>query len=671
MTARVRKQLEILQKREYRRLRSEKEIDITEQVAGKSRLQSDAIRLMSMLDHEVPTLFEDERIGFNRSLHHIPFYRDENGNRSGWSLGNITPNYGAVIQKGFDRILEEVAQRRAGCTDEQSDFLDAVSITLKSALRLADRYKETAKINGNTELYEALKQIPHNGVTSFYQACVFMKFIIFTLRCNANTHMTLGRFDQYMYPYYLHDINNGTTDDEILECMEEFFVSINIDTDLYIGVQQGDNGQSMVLGGCDLSGNDAFTKLSGLCLRASWELNLIDPKINLRVNKNTPLELYELGTKLTKQGLGFPQYSNDDIVIPGLVNLGYAYEDAVNYTVAACWEFIIPGCGMDIPNIATMNFPKVVNGTIHRTLLQCVTFEQLMEYVSAAIRAECDRLISASAWKLSPSPYASVFVDGCLEKAMDLSQDAAKYNNSGCHGAGISNAADALAAVKQMIFDENACDKQLLLNALDCNFEGYPELRHTLLNCPKMGNNDDFVDDIAGKLMDVFAKYLNGKKNNRGGIFRAGTGSAMEYINSAKEVGATADGRKANEPYGSSFSPAITTNLNGPLSVIQSFTKYDMKNIINGGPLTIEIHDTTFRNEDGVKKVAQLVKAFIDLGGHQLQINSINRERLLNAQKHPDKYPNLIVRVWGWSGYFNELDLPYQEHVIKRTEFCV
>lgn len=143
----------------------------------------------------------------------------------------------------------------------------------------------------------------------------------------------------------------------------------------------------------------------------------------------------------------------------------------------------------------------------------------------------------------------------------------------------------------------------------------------------------------------------------------------MTPLNSCSTGCATADGRKAYTPFGSSFFPAITTHLNGPLSVVQFFTKFDLKKIINGGPLTLEIHNTAFRNAEGMKKVAQLVKTFVHLGGHPLQLNSINRERLLDAQKHPEKYPNLIVRVWGRSGHFNELDLPYQQHIISRTEF--
>ena len=186
-----------------------------------------------------------------------------------------------------------------------------------------------------------------------------------------------------------------------------------------------------------------------------------------------------------------------------------------------------------------------------------------------------------------------------------------------------------------------------------------------------MGNNDDRADMLGCFLMECFSSHLNGKPNSRGGVFRAGTGSAMDYVLAAQRCGATPDGRHAFTPYASSYSPSPIARLKGPLSNIQSFTKFDMKKICNGGPFTIEIHDTVFRNSEGEKKVAMLVKSYIDLGGHQIQINAINREILLDAQKNPEKYPNLIVRVWGWSGYFNELDTVYQEHIIKRMEFTV
>ncbi|MDF2540771.1 MAG: pflD [Herbinix sp.] len=672
MTEHIKNLLEQLQSRSYRLKRIEKEMDVTEKVLGKSAMLRDAVLLETMLDNETPVFIDGDSIGFYRSVSNFSYFMEDNKRQCPYPPGNITPNYQKVMEKGFDTLLSEIEELHAQCNMQQKEFYEALLITMKAALRLADRYTEEAYLVGNDKLYMALLQVPHRGASSFYEACVFMKFIILTIRCNRNMHVTLGRFDQYMYPYFERDVIRGVPEEELFESLEEFFISINFDTDLYPGVQQGDNGQSMVLGGRDGNGNDCYNRLSELCMKASLELNLIDPKINLRVNKDTPMERYLYGTQLTKKGLGFPQYCNDDVVLPGLVALGYDYEDAVNYTVAACWEYIIPNCGMDIPNIITMNFPKVVNNVIHSKISQCNTFEKLLDEVKQELKKECERLQSqANRTQLTPSPYLSLFIDGCVEKGADLSEGAAKYNNYGCHGAGISSAADALAAVKKMVYDDCVLECNHLIDALDKDFEGFEELRLKLLECPKMGNNDPYVDNLAYILMDTFALEMNGKKNNRGGIFRAGTGSALEYLWSAKQVTASADGRKAYQPYGSSFSPSITARLKGPLSMLQSFTNFDMRKIINGGPLTIEIHDTTFRNEMGVEKVAQLVKTYIDFGGHQLQLNSINRERLLEAKKHPEKYPNLIVRVWGWSGYFNELDPEYQDHIISRTEYMV
>lgn len=398
---------------------------------------------------------------------------------------------------------------------------------------------------------------------------------------------------------------------------------------------------------------------------------LAQPKFLIEV-----LELLEgktnraIQTSLTKQGLGFPQYCNDDVVIPGLIKLGYAPEDAADYVVAACWEFIVPGKGADVPNIGVMNFPKAVEAALKANLKRAESFEEVVESVKEELIRECDSIVEKNNHFMHiPSPYFSVFFPSCVENGKDISEGGAVYNNYGIHGTGISTAADSLMAVKRAVYDEKRCTAEELLKALGCDYESCNQLRNYLLSCPKMGNNEPEVDDIGSMLMDTFAKHMNHRKNNQGGIYRAGTGSAMEYILSAKTVGATPDGRHAGDVYGSSFSPAVTTKLEGPLSCIRSFTKYEMENIINGGPLTIEIHDTTFRNEQGVQKVAMLVQTFIGLGGHQIQLNAVNRERLLDAQQHPEDHRNLIVRVWGWSGYFNELDKEYQDHIIRRTEF--
>ncbi len=613
-------------------------------------------------DNEKPIVYPVDFFGFNIGTSKI----------YGRSGGNVTPDYKYIITNGFDAVRKKLVTNIESATDENKKaYGNKMLCELDRCISVCDEFADAVKENGDKRLYDALQKVPHNGATTFFEACLILKICIYFLRVANVEHLGLGRFDQYMYPFYINSKMSGISDDEIFETLQAFFVSLNYDTDLYFGVQQGDNGQSMVLGGFDKNGNSMYNELSDLCMKASLELKLIDPKINLRVGKNTPDEIFVKATELTKQGLGFPQYCNDDVVVPGLVKLGYSVDDAQDYVVAACWEYIIPNCSADIPNRTKLDFPMVVNNVIHRYLCSCDTFEQLMEFVKDGIADECDNIIRNYTKNCKESPLLSLFTDNCIDNLTDMWHGGAKYSNYGCHGLGIANATDALAAVRICVFDDKTMSAAQLLDALDSNFEGFSDIRNRLRACPKMGNNEDVVDDIACELMMCFSKNLNGRGNGAYGIWRAGTGSAMEYIRSAAQCPATADGRKAFQPYSSSFSPSLDVKVSGLLSIIQSFTKYDMTEIINGGPLTLEIHDTVFRNDLGVKKISQLVKLYILMGGHQLQLNSINRDRLLDAQNNPEKYPNLIVRVWGWSGYFNELDIEYQNHIIRRCEYTI
>ncbi len=674
MTETVQKYLSILKEKEYRNARRDVQFDMAPYAKRDPRdpmLPAEIFALM--MEAEAPYILDtDDAFGFHRTIITAPVWQQTRNDRAEYgAFGNITPNYAAVIARGLDSIRED-AQKRNESVGGGNRFWSAVVLCADEILSLADRYRQAAEEMGNERLAKALSRVPHKGATTYHEACLFLALLLYSLRCANHPHTTLGRFDQYMLPYFEADLAHGVTREELLETTELFFIELNLDTDIYFGVQQGDNGQSMVLGGFDKDGTDMFNTLSDVCLQASLELSLIDPKINLRCGKNTPMERFERGTELTKQGLGFPQYCNDDVVVPGFIALGYDEEDAWNYTVAACWEYIVPNCAADVPNRATLNFPLAVSDAVREHLLSSNTFEDLLEAAKEKIRAFCDvEMRTYQKESCISAPLLSIMVDGCLEKGKDLTEDVAKYNNYGCHGAGIANAADALAAIKVLVYDKQLIDKETLLKALEANFEGYTELRNLLLDAPKVGNDDEIADLVACELMEAFSSYLNKKPNGRGGIWRAGTGSAMQYIWSAEECPATADGRLAHTPYSSSFSPALTTRLQGPLSTIRSFTKYDMKRIINGGPLTMELHDSVFRTVEGEKKVAALVRYFIELGGHQLQLNSINRDVLLDAEAHPENHPNLIVRVWGWSGYFCELDPDYRKHIIARTEFTV
>jgi len=684
MTDRIKAIRKRLMDKEYRKLRTDEKWDkgAEFEAEGLSRVWRSARLLRFLVETETPVLFDGDRIGFYRTIKNIPMplSRSEQEIRlktkfvfEDGGVGNISSDYEDVISRGFEAKRKDILRSREKFTKGSDEYeqLSAMADCIDSVYLLADKYRAKAQEIGCVELYGALGNIPRKGAASYYEALVFLRLINFTLWLNSNKHITVGRYDKYMRPYYEKDIKAGVmTRDEAMELTEEFFLSLNFDADLYPGIQQGDNGQSLMLGGVDKDGNSVYSDLSRLCLEASLELNVIDPKINVRVDKNTPDDLYKLGTLLTKQGLGFPQYSNDDVVIPALVKLGYELEDARDYTVAACWEFIIPGKGMDVPNIGSLGYPELINKALEKATDDS-SFEEILALVRNEIKIEVTRIINKiGPFDMNPSPYQSILMDGCIENGKDISVGGV-YNNYGIHGTGLSSAADALASVKQNVFDQKNFSLSQLKNAMNANFNGYEKMRLQCLGAPKMGNNDDYADELGSLLLEYFADECDSHINNRGGCFRAGTGSAMNYIWQSEALGATADGRKAGEPFSANYSPALGIENAGVLSVIQSFTKPDLVRTCNGGPLTLEFHDTVFRNEQGIEKVAMLVKTFVLKGGHQLQLNAVSRDTLLDAKAHPENHTNLIVRVWGWSGYFNELAPVYQDHVIRRYEFSV
>ena len=628
-----------------------------------------ALRLQQALEMETPYLFENELIAFTRTVPNLPRIFDDRewaditGQHYIHELGNVSnlsPDYAKVMSAGLLALRSKL-----GDAQEHK----AMQISIDAVLELTRRYEAAAREAGMEELADTLARVPALPPRSFREALQSLRILHYAMWCEGDYHNTLGRFDQYMFPYLEADLAAGReTEESAFELLEAFFLACNRDSDLYPGMQQGDNGQSLVLGGTLPNGRDGFNLLSRWCLEASAELRLIDPKINLRVNKNTPLEIYELGTRLTRLGLGFPQYENDDVAIPGLEALGYDQEDARNYVMAACWEFIIPGKGMDIVNIGALPFANLVDRTIREHLRDCGSLEELKTHIRENIFADVRKTVGERKnLYVIPSPWLSLFFEGCMENKRDISLGC-KYNNWGLHGTGVAPAADMLAAIDQTVFQGDVLPDELL-KGMEANFEGYEKL-HDLLkyHCPKTGNDDDRADKEMIWLLNTFADAVKGLKNERGGIIRAGTGSAMYYIFHANELGATADGREAGVPLPANYSPSLNIRLNGPVSLIKSFSKPDLKRTINGGPLTIEFSDSVFTQEESITKVAQLVQLFIRRGGHQLQLNTVNRDRLLDAQKHPEQYRNLIVRVWGWSGYFVELDKCYQDHIIRRAE---
>ena len=644
-----------------------------------------------MCEVQQPVIESDERIVFTRTVREVPpiyspdQWRRLTAGRTLHELGpisNICADWGMVLSQGLLKRREiALATRGQMASDDAAvQFLDATVETIDAVLDLASRYARAARSLGRNALAECLEHVPAYAPRSFYEALQSLRLCHAAVWLSGHYHVGLGRFDQYMQPYFEADMKSGRLNiAEAEELLAEFFIALNKDSDLYPGVQQGDNGQSLMLGGVKRDGSDAVNELTRMVLRVARDVAMIDPKINLRIHKSADIELLMLACELTRLGLGFPQYSNDDVVIPALVAQGYDVEDARDYTVAACWEFIIPGRGMEIVNVGAVSMPAAADRGIRAGLAAGDDMNGILARVHADMESQTKRLVqSYRQLLLPPAPWYSVLMDGCLERGRDLSTGL-RYNNFGIHGAGSASAADALAAVRQLVFQEKSVAPGNLVTALESNFQDAEPIRRRLRDDgPKVGNNDDAADQMLTLLFEMLADACEAAGDNgRGGRIRPGAGSAMYYVWLAEghepmrepTVGATADGRRRGDYFSANLAPSPGVKIQGPLSTLQSFSKIDYRRICNGGPVTMELSDSVFRGEDSIRKAAMLVRAFAQLGCQQLQLNTVNVETLRDAKRHPERHQNLIVRVWGWSGYFCELDEPYQDHIIARHAF--
>ena len=694
LTERLKEMRDFSQQRQYKQYRTHFNGDFmrTMRKLNLNMVQRSAFILSEMCKAEDPIVFKDEKISFIRTKINIPQYYDGKVLKKGYGkhkgrvyepFHNICPDYSILLTEGLEGPLHRAEEQLNHCSNKtEQRFLYAVIQTIWSVIDFAGRYELAARAAGNETVADLYARVPRYPAETFHQALQSIRFISSIFNMADNYQFGFGRMDQYLWPLYEKDINNGTlTKETARELLEEFFISLNKDTDLYRGIQQGDNGQSVMLGGCKPEdGTSAINDLTYLILEVSRDLKLIDPKINLRIDSNTPEDLLELGCELTKCGLGFPQYSNDEVVIPALVKKGYKLEDARNYTVAACWEFIIPGKGIEIVNQGAVSLPYAVDYAFEKEMKKSFggfDDKHFRKNIKASIKEQVKNILTMRDIKTLPSPFATIFFHGAIEARQDAAQCVA-YKNIGIHGAGSANAADALAAIELTYKNSGMEGLKELLAAKQNNFKGYESLRQKLHDdMPKVGNADPEVDNELKFLFDCFADAADELSNDKFKV-RAGSGSAMFYIWLTDEnfkwtfepkIKATADGRYDKEPLSTSLAPSHGVKVNGVLSVLKSYSVIDYSRIMNGGPITIELSPSIFNSDEGIKKLAQLIRYFVSVGNQQLQLNVLDAGVLEDAIKHPERHRNLIVRVWGWSGYFTELAPEYQQHVLNRHKY--
>ncbi len=600
----------------------------------------------------------------------------------GGIINNVCADWGMAIGQGLlgrRRVAEETRARARPAGDAEAvEFSEAAIETIDAVLALVARYAAEARRLGKDEVAEVLERVPAEPAATFHEALQSLRFLQAMVWLSGHHHVGLGRLDQYLWPYLSADLEAGRLDEAgAEELLAEFFIALNRDSDLYPGIQQGDNGQSMTLGGVTPDGRPAVNPLTWMALRVARDVGLIDPKVNLRISADTDQALLELGTELTRRGLGFPQYANDDVVIPALASHGYDLEDARDYTVAACWEFIIPGRGMDVGNIGAVSFPAAADAAIREGLAagprSRTSWPAPERHRGPGPRA--DRAVRAA-----PVGAGALVLRAHDGRPRDTAwtTDAARSTGTWastarprpapptrwrpCSGTSSSSGTSRRASCWRPWRRTSSATRRCA--------GGWPRRARAWASTSPPWTACCACSTTGWPMPARPSGTASGL------IVRPGTGTAMYYLWLARGradgplpepvVGATADGRHRGDPFGANLAPTPGTPLRGPISVLQSYAKIDYGRICNGGPITLELSDSVFRSRDSISKVAGLVRTFAQLGGQQLQLNALSASRLLDAKAHPEEHRDLIVRVWGWSGYFCELSPEYQDHVISR-----
>lgn len=631
-------------------------------------------------------------------------------NQKDHAQGHICPNCKDWLALGPEGIKQKALEKMKNSTKEKKDFYESVVIVMEGAqefmLKYHDLMKEKAACTYEEGLVSSMLQVAENcknlskrPAQTFHEAvqAIWFLFVILHMESNASS-FSPGRMDEFLYPYYKKDMHLGKLNDEkaleIIECLwlkfnEIVYLRNSHSAKFFAGFPIGFN---IAIGGQDENGNDFFNELTFLFLKAQEHLGLPQPNLSVRLHKGTSEELLKESIKVVAKGSGMPQFFNDECVIPSTIDLGIAEKDARDYAIVGCVELTTQGNNLGWSDAAMFNLNKVLELTLNsgKCLLSEESlapdlgnlsiyekyedlekaFAKQIDYFIAKMILACEQVEKAHIDVL-PSPFLSSVIDDCIEKGIDVTAGGAIYNLSGIQMIQVANLADSLAAIKLLVYDEKRVSKEDLLNALQNNFEGYEIIRAMLLNrVSKYGNDVGWVDEIGAKWARYFNKKLKTYTNYRGGKYHTGMYTVSAHVPMGENVGASPDGRYAKAPLADGgMSPVYGRDIAGPTAVLKSVSKLDNNLTTNGGLLNMKFLPEFFKNETGIDKFSKFLRVFVDLEIPHIQFNVLRKEDLLAAQKNPENYRSLTVRVAGYTAYFTELSGELQNEIIARTSY--
>ncbi len=640
-------------------------------------------------------------------------------NDSKWrqAVGEVTPDYqGVLFKKGFGGIIREAEAHLARLDAanpedaEKIDFYESVVWTSRGIIRYARRYADEAEKMADAEndperaaelriIARNCRAVPENPPSSFYEAIQFLWFTqVGGILSENPLALNPGRFDQYMNPYYEADLARGAiTEDfaqELIEALwlkySEWVWTISANTaDYFAGYNQF---QNLTVGGKRRDGRDGTNPVTFMALKATEEARTHQPGLSVRVHADCPGEFLDAVTHLVSKGTGFPAIHSDSVGYQMLINAGYEPEDARDWN----------NCGCVVPhNRKTGEWTAAVNVNFGSALeyalnqgISLMTGQKMglderhatdfasYDEVKAAFFKQFDNLcrhsviLTVTAQRLHrdrvPRPFLSSCIEHCMECGRDLSRGGAKYTiGPVVTGIGLAVVANSLAAVRKLVFEDRVCDMETLLKALRANWEGYDALRTRARECPKYGNDDDCVDDIAIEVANHFYDEIHRYRDIFGSPFLTAFMGISNYIPMGRVLGATPDGRKNGDPSSEGVSPYVGTDRSTPLAAMRSTAKLNQEIHSGGTLLNLRLNPELVATRRGQANLGAMIQSLFSLGAFHVQFNCVSSELLRRAQAQPENHRDLLVRVAGYSTQFVNLSRSMQDAIIARTEHAV
>jgi formate C-acetyltransferase len=632
--------------------------------------------------------------------------------------GHVVPDYETVLQRGLIGIRNELNERMNALNPWDLSYGDkfnlyhACSLVCEALVEFAQRYTQQAILMAQREedekrrgellrISENCRRVPAEPARDFWEALQCIYFLQVALQIEGNgLAIALGRLDQMLYPFYCNDMGKGLlTRESALELIECFYLKLSEIDKIYSNqatrfLQGPAHGQTITLGGVTEGGRDATNQLSYLFLEADLDVRLVQPDLAIRVHRTTSEDfLHKVCTNI-REGLTKPKLFNDEVVIESLLDLGIPMEEARNWGALGCSEPVILGKTNSWGNSGHLNLAKCLelalnDGKCVLTQMQMGLrtgdparfkgFDDVLEAFRVQVRyfiqylVLYDNIIDKLHAEVAPLPLYSILIRDCVEKGTEFNSGGARYNFTSPLGVGPITTGDSLAAIKILVYQQGTLSMEQLLEALHRDFEGQEDIRQMLMHrAPKFGNDDDLVDSICNEVLKVYCDELRQYRNMRNGPFIGALYYLTANIPFGKRTAATPDGRKSGEPLNDGgISPVHGQDRKGPTAVARSVGKLDNQRVPHGSILNQRFHPSLLDGDDKLKLFQQYIRTFMDLGGWHTQFNVVTSEILRRAQREPEKYRHLVIRVAGYSAYFTQLEKELQNDIIERTEHRV